>query len=251
MKMIKKEAPSWAKTGAAAHEIFLKEEERSKKQQEDSGKLFRFFMGVNEEARITFLDGKKGEGEYLDHFQWFEHHVQENGRWGNFYVCIDEFEPCPFCENDQRPYMASAFTVIDHRKIEAKNGTTYENQLKLFVCKRTTLSILTKIGLKRGGLDGITLDISRTGPKEPNVGNVFDFIDKKPVAQIIKQYSSDAKQIHVADYEKEITFRDGKALADLGYTVTGNTLTPSTQMPTGKTAESILDEDLPFDPDEE
>ena len=46
-------------------------------------------------------------------------------------------------------------------------GKVIKNTRKLFIAKNQTIKMLTKLAAKRGGLQGCTFDVARTGDKEP------------------------------------------------------------------------------------
>jgi len=177
-----------------------------------AGNFWRFWLKEDTEAKITFLDGDLLEDGTIDGVVFHEHNVKLNGNYGNFYICINEFEACPLCEQGDNPAFCAAFTIIDHRTYKDREGKEHKNQTRLFVCKLDTYKMLQKIATKRGGLAGASFDVSRTGDKSSNVGNMFDFIIKKPVATVFKKYDTE-----VIDYEEAMPYKDGKTMRALGF----------------------------------
>lgn len=171
---------SHLKTGKAANEEVTQVTTEMKARQEQNDRPRRFWLDKNgEDARITFLDGSLDKDGLLKKTCFYEHHVKLAGKWGNHFVCPGEDEPCPICaEGEYQKEFVAVFTIIDHRKYTANDGTIYKNQRRLFVCKTGTLEQLQKIATKKGGLVGWTIDVTRTGSKKAKVGDVL-MPDKK------------------------------------------------------------------------
>jgi len=203
---------SYLKKGAAAVTEVAKAEAQAELRKTNN--TWRFWLPDGEDAKITFLDGGLLADGTIDSVVYHEHNVKMNGRFGNTFLCIKEFEACPLCEQDDNAAFVAAFTIIDHRKYTDKDKKEHKDQTRLFVCKLETYKLLQKIATKRDGLAGATFDVSRTGDKSASVGNMFDYTSKAPVGAILKKYDT-----AVIDYEKEIPYRDGKTLRDLGFGV--------------------------------
>jgi hypothetical protein len=202
-------AVSYLKKGAQA----AKEVSKAETQAElNKSKVYRFWLPKDSDARITFLDGDLLPNGLIDGTVYHEHDVKINGKFGNPFVCIKEYEVCPLCEQGDNSSFVAAFTIIDHRSYEDREGKTVKDTLRLFVCKLDTYKMLQKIATKRGGLAGCTFDVTRTGDKSANVGNMFDFVEKKQVAALLKKY-----KVEVVDYEKAIPYRDEESLRALGF----------------------------------
>jgi hypothetical protein len=170
-----------------------------------------------EEAEITFLDGDLMSDGQLNMTSYYQHSVKVDGRWTDF-VCTqheDTSQACPICEGDSYPAMVGVFSVIDHRNYTNKQGNNVQDQVRLFVAKKHTLAQLQKIAVKRGGLAGARFDISRTdGEKTPNVGDLIDFSNKKPVKKILAKYKAE-----VVEYEKAIHYYTPEELREQGFGV--------------------------------
>jgi len=202
---------SYLKRGAARNAAMKKEETKARL---NTGGLFRFRLQPDTETQITFIDGELDSDGILDCPVVYEHTVQRDGRWRNF-VCIDDdgTEPCPICETGDSPYLAGLFTIIDHGTYVSKDGKEFTNQKRLLVAKRTSLNMLQKYATKREGLDGCTFDVSRTGPKEAAIGNMFDFTEKRSLPELKKMYPK--VEWTPANYEEEcplLTLEDLRAL---------------------------------------
>lgn len=244
---------SWMKTGAASAQMAEQEKAQQEAQKESQGKLFRFYLKDKEEAKITFVDGDLNEDGLLLPPRYYEHSIQLNGKWGNFFVCPDKTMPeaghkCPICEAGDRPSLVALFTIIDHRSYKSeKTGKTYQHQKRLLVAKSQTMELLTKMAIKRGGLAGCTFDVSRMGEQSAAVGSIFDFVDKNPVEALMKEFQIEIEDPKTkqkftetyftpADYEQEIIFRTPEELLKLGVgnKPVGMGMNPGGAKPAGK-----------------
>lgn len=214
---------SWIKVGAAAKSAFAHEEAQAELRKQDAGKLWNFWMPEDSERQITFLDGKVDDEGMLDIPMFHQHHVRLNGNWEQF-VCTadaDPTQPCPICEKGDRPSLVGVMTVIDHTEHTVQKGPNkgkvIKNTRKLFIAKNQTIKMLTKLAAKRGGLQGCTFDVARTGDKEAGVGNQFDFVHKfENRAEIAAKFDLKEEDVLPADYQKEIRFRTPQELIELG-----------------------------------
>ena len=213
----------WMKKGADAKKAFAHEETKAEERKAEQGKMWRFFVTPDRDAKITFLDGKLDAEGMLDVMVYYEHRIRINGEWHN-YVCtgeVDQSQPCPICEKGDKPAFVGVMTVIDHTVHTIKNGPnagkTIANTRKLFVAKRTTIKALTKLAVKRGGLAGCSFDVSRSGDKTPAVGETFDFTEKFTKLQAIAdKYDLKLEDVQPANYEDEISYRTPEQLIELG-----------------------------------
>lgn len=180
------------KKGKAAQETFAKEEHKA--EMAAKSKVNRFFVPQDKEASVTFLDGNLADG-VLDISFYYEHNVNMNGKWNNFFICTQDDEPCPICEGGSSASYVGVMTVIDHSEyVSKKDGKTYKDQIRLFVAKRDTIKMLQKIATKRGGLRGCRFDVSRTGDKSPSVGSMFDFSEKYSEEALQKAFGAEKTQ---------------------------------------------------------
>lgn len=213
----------WMKKGAAAAQMMQQEEAKAELAKQEAGKMWRFWMPDGADRQITFLDGNLDDEGMLDIFMFYEHSVRVNGNWEQF-VCTaeaDQTQPCPLCEGGDRPSLVGVMTVIDHSEHTVKKGPNagkvIANTRKLFVAKRNTIKQLTKLAVKRGGLAGCTFDVSRTGDKEPGVGNQFDFTTKYDSPDdIAAKYDLKIEDVQPANYQEEVRYRSPEELIELG-----------------------------------
>ena len=242
------------KTGAESAKLAEKAKAEAEARKAEQGTMFNFFLKNGEEARITFVDGELSKEGNLMPPRYYEHSMMEQGTWGHFYVCPEKTlqetkDKCPLCESGDRPALISLFTVIDHRTYQSRDKTkTYVNTKKLLKAKPPTFEILNKLAQKRGGLAGVTFDVSRSmNGKAPSVGDLFDFVEKKEIDELKKIYliekvdpktnvKTKETNFTPADYEKEIVFRTGDELRKIGYdkpsvTSPATSTEPSGEMP--------------------
>lgn len=215
---------TWMKKGSAAKEAMADEEAKAELRKQEAGKMWRFWMPEGEERQLTFLDGKIDDEGMLDIWMFYEHTIRINGNWENF-ICTaeaDQTQPCPICEKGDRPSLVGVMTVIDHSEHTVKNGPNkgkvIKNTRKLFVAKRQTITLLTTLAKKRGGLVGCTFDVTRLGDNAASVGSAFDFQHKFTTRQeIMDKYGLENEEdVMPANYAEEITYRSPEELIELG-----------------------------------
>lgn len=213
---------SFLKKGEEAKKALQQAEAEAQMAKEESGKLFTFYLKEDTEKTITFLDGALDDDGMLDVPMFDQHTVYVNGKWQDF-VCTEDQEPCPLCAAGEKKSLVGVLTVIDHSEYKIKNGPNQgkviKDTKKLYVAKRMTLKQLTKLAEKRGGLTGCTFEVSRTGDKSPNVGNMFEFVEKNTLEDLREHFGKDEGGNWIAtaaDYEKEITYRTAEELLKLG-----------------------------------
>lgn len=214
---------SFLKRGAVAKQEQTKVEAAAEMRKQEQGKLWRFWMPEGADRRITFLDGELDSDGMLDINMLYEHGIRLNGNIENF-VCtadIDQTQPCPICEKGEHNSFVGVMTIIDHTehtiKKGPKAGQVVKNTKKLFVAKQATLKQLTKLAQKRGGLAGCTFDVSRTGDREPGVGNQFDFHEKfDSYEEMAEAFGMKIEDLQPANYEEELRYRTPDELIELG-----------------------------------
>jgi hypothetical protein len=185
----------------------------AKKQEENNNGIFRFWIPDETDTAITFLDGELDDDGVLDNGVYYEHQLQMNGHWKNWFVCIEDEAPCPICATGDQATLVAPFLIVDHSEWEDSKGVKHKNELKLFIAKAQTMKTLQKLATKRGGLAGCKFDVSRSGDKAANVGNIFDFEHKHSVKACMKKYKIKA----LPKYEDIIIYRDAAELATLGF----------------------------------
>lgn len=229
--------PSWMKTGAKAQAMLEEDEKKAEERAAANNKMRRFYLPAGKECKITFLDGKLDADGVLDAPMFLEHQVYKDGSWKNWFTCVKEEEPCPICEGGNDSQLVAIFTVIDHSEYKSPTtGKVYKDTRKLFVCKRNTFKMLQKKAAKQGGLAGCTFDVSRTGDKDPSVGNDFDFCEKRGKSALLEAYPHLKDELGPANYEEEIIRLTADELREMGFggKVIGNEKPHSGSGPEGK-----------------
>jgi hypothetical protein len=198
-KSASKSFGGFIKRGDAAKATLAQEEHKAKEREEaNKNKVFRYYLPDDAEGKITFVDGDIVEG-ILDIPYYYEHNVLMGGKWNNFFICTQDTEPCPICQGGLVPSYVGVMTIIDHSKYQSKkDNKIYQDEVRLFVAKRHTLKQLQKIAVKRGGLRGVTFDVSRTGDKAASVGSDFDFVSKLTEKELIAKWGDKSTPL---DYE--------------------------------------------------
>ena len=206
-------------TGEAAGKAQAKETilaAQRKAQRENN--VFRFWIPDGAETEITFLDGDLDADGVIDAPMFYEHQLKLAGSWQNWFVCLQTVgEPCPICEQGDQSKLVTVFTIIDHSSYKNKKDVMIKDTVKLFVCKQETIKHLQKLATKRGGLAGVTFDVSRAGDNAANVGNIFDFTEKRTLKELQKVYGGKDKTIVPCDYQKVIAYKSEGDLRDMGF----------------------------------
>lgn len=165
--------------GAIAHNAVAVE--KTKQDLAMSQNQWRFYCGVGEEARITFVDGDLDQDGALAIPYWYEHRLMV-GRLTEI-VCYEtnqELGPCPVCQAGHKTQLVGGLTVINHTPYTVKSGQNagkiLKNRRQMFVAPRTALETMQILASKRGGLAGHCFDVSRKENKDPRVGSVFDYV---------------------------------------------------------------------------
>jgi hypothetical protein len=221
---------TFLKTGAESAKLAQRAAAEAEQRKLEQGKMYRFWMKEKEEARITFVDGDLNSEGHLVPPRYYEHNLNLNGTWNNFFLCPEKTNPdsndsCPICESGDRPSLVALFTVIDHRQIQSTKDKSkvWKDQKKLLVAKTQTYEMLNKHAMKRGGLAGCTFDASRVGDKSASVGSMFEFVEKHDIEELKKVYQIEkvdpktnakvkATNFTPANYDAEIVFRNGEDL---------------------------------------
>ena len=220
-------AVDFIKTGKAAQRHFEKQEQESAKRDAEM-KVNRFYLPNDEEAKVTFLDGKLNEDGIIDRAIWDEHRIPVPGRkMPRFLMCTAEEETCPLCEQGFQRSTVNAFTVIDHRSWrDERRNKTRKHERKLYLAKRDTMKRLQKLAAKRGGLRGWTVKIGRTGDeRSPAAGTDFEFLGKLDVEAFLAKTGltkdhlrpfkySEAMVSYTADELRRMGFGSGMAIGE-------------------------------------
>lgn len=221
---------SFLKRGDAARTAVAQADAQTEARKSASSGTKRFWMKNDTETRITFLDGTLTPDNLLDTVIYNEHQVKKDGHWRNWFPCtedVDNSEPCPICEQGDgyRPSLVAVFTVIDHSTWKDNKGNIHQYQKQLYVCKREAFKLLQKLAVKRGGLEGCTFDVMRSGERSLSAGNNFDFCEKETLVEIQAKYG--LEDVAPIDYEEAIPYLSPSKLQDLGFGTAG-TINPGT-----------------------
>ena len=212
------------KRGKAAHQAVAKEDARIEAARAAGSGPRRYWLPRDAEGLISFLDGELDQDTgMLDALCYHEHQARINGRWTNWFACIEDDEPCPLCQDMDggsktvNRSLVSPFTVIDHNKWTDKEGNDRQHEKRWFVCKRDTFKRLAKVAARRGGLAGVTFEVSRIGDKSPSVGSDFDYVEKNSLKKLAKKYGLKKKDIAPIDHEAQINYLSADELRKLGF----------------------------------
>lgn len=162
-------------------------EEQKRRQDVNSkkGRLpFRFWVPVGETREIIIVD------ERPDFFA-YEHNIKLNGKWGNTFLCIDEWDSCPICSEVGPSYYGMFLTIIDLTPFKDRNGVEHEFSRKLMVVKPSQHKKFLRDAERRGSLRGAIYECSRDGPKDPAVGNDIQFLEDIPEEELLENYISE------------------------------------------------------------
>lgn len=166
----------------------------------------RFYLKANEDAIIVFVDSSP--------FGIYEHNLKIDGKWGNFYTCSKEIQPCPICQQfpENKPTWTAYLTVIDTRSfIRQSDGQEVKNRKILYPAKGTAIAKLEKLLAKHKSLAGLAFKVSRLTDQAPNCGDDFEYLGK---VNIIKKFGNEAT--NPIDYMKILSFPTDEELAMLG-----------------------------------
>lgn len=204
-------AVTFLKKGKDAKQALAREEKKAEDRQKNH--VRRFWLPTGKETKLTFLDGKLDADGVLDIPMFYEHQLFLNGSWQNWYACTADNEPCPICESGDTPSLVGVMSVIDHSEYTDKQGKVWKDQLRLFVAKRGTLKMLQKMATKRGGLEGCTFEVGRVGDKAPSVGDVFEFVDKKLLPEVLNKYKAKG----AVKYDEVLSYHTADELREMGF----------------------------------
>lgn len=235
---------SFMKKGGDAQKMHHKaEKDAEARKKAAENKAYRFWVPQEDEAQITFLDGELDAEGVLSAPTFWEHNLKLAGKWGNTFACTQLEEECPICESGDNAYLITLFTIIDHRSYTDKQNKKHQHNKRLFACKRETFKRLQKIAAKRGGLAGITFDVSRGGDKSASVGDTFDFVEKRTLPEIAKAYGLKGDDVAPFDYEAVVPYFTASELIEQGLGSADSAAASNSHKPKGKTKTSSDDDD--------
>lgn len=165
----------------------------------------RFFLKAGESAKIVFVDSEP--------FGIWEHNLRIDGKWGNFYTCCKEIQPCPICKNfpESRPTWTVYFTVLDLRPYTKRDGQTVKFRKILYPAKGSTIAKIEDLLNKYGSISGLCFKVSRLTDDDSNCGRDFEYIGK---VDIVKKFG---KEYAIPiDYAKVLAFPNDEELEYLG-----------------------------------
>lgn len=195
---------NWFQSGKKGWKKAEAEDEQAKVRREQQSGPWRFRQKNNKSAKITFLDTP----DFFIH----EHDIKLNGRWGNHFTCLKDFDTCPNCENDDVPSYVVVATIIDHSTYITKEDKKITNQKKLFVAKgKARQALQRQIQRRKGDLDGAVYEIARgSGSTECATGEDFEFLGKLSATKLKKFIPSgkDKDWLKPFDYKELFAPRD-------------------------------------------
>lgn len=212
-------------SGSAASAEVKKREELAAKAAKDFSekKPYRFWLAPGKSTRVTFLSGnltEEGVAGDIDVPCAYEHNMQINGDWRNWFVCLSAQEPCPLCQNGDKPYFVGLFLVVDHTAYNDSKGVLQKDTIKIFAAKSETYNLLRAQATKRGGLVGATYDVTRpSDPKSAAVGTQFDFEGKvEDPAKLTELYPAIGVVLHYLENPTKLfTLYTVEELTSLGF----------------------------------
>ncbi len=141
-------------------------EDALSKERRDNKVPFRFWQKSGSSSKLLFLD--------TPNFFMYEHNLQLNGKWGNFFTCLKDLEGgCPICDNnDGYPSFVAMCTVINMTPYTDTKGVVHKNRKQLFVAKAKVKEILhRRIEQNNGDLRFAIIEIARgNGVNECSTG---------------------------------------------------------------------------------
>lgn len=180
----------------------------------------RVWLKAGNTTELTFLTGALDKEGILDVPMYWEHQINLNGHWRNWFICTQNEEPCPICEQGDKssqPMLVGVFVVIDHAEWTTKQGEVIKDQLRLYVAKRDTFKKLQTMATEKKGLVGLRIEVTREDDKAPNVGNLFNIktSGKNPtLASVLKQFD-----MKLPPFEEIVDghYKDAAALKEMGF----------------------------------
>jgi hypothetical protein len=134
-----------------------------------------FFLKVDEDATIVFVDDK-GFGVNI-------HKVKVGDRWITL-TCVKDFAPCPICATGNRSSYVIYYTVIDTRPYTDREGKTTKFRKVLFPATGVTLqSRIADEKAEQNGLVGAVCYFKRYSAKEASAGTLVKCKGKIDIAK--------------------------------------------------------------------
>jgi len=191
----------WFQTGKDGE---AKAEDVQKAIQAGSAAKRRFFLTEGNEAKVTFLDSTG--------FWLYEHNLRLNGKWFNYFTCLQELDNCPMCDAGQRASYVCVYTVIDHSKYESKKtpGKIITNQKKLMVMKKGAHDKLKdrRDNQCEGDITNCVFRMKRYKREECSTGEDIMFIKRLDPTILAKLIPADVPAEEREDYLKPFNYME-------------------------------------------
>jgi len=162
----------------------------------------RFFLTPGNEAKVTFLDSTG--------FWLYEHNLKLNGKWFNYFTCLQEFDNCPICDAGHNVSYVCVYTIIDHSKYESKKtpGKIITNQKKLMVMKKGAHDKLRdrRDNQCDGDITNCVFRMKRYNQKECSTGEDIMFIKRLDPDILAKLIPADVPAEEREDYLKPFNY---------------------------------------------
>jgi len=201
---------SWYLKGKNGWKKAQQVDEEAKARQAARGPL-RFWLEPDSSAKVTFLDTPS--------FFIYEHNLQLDGKWGNYFTCLKDFDTCPLCESGDRSSFAVVGTVISHKPWKDRDGNVHKNTKMLFVARGKARDRVKKQIERRKDLKFCLYEISRGSSKnESSVGEDFEFIRKlsqKTLLKLVPEGEDPKEWLRPFDYEEVLAPKDPAELRKL------------------------------------
>ena len=127
----------------------------------------RFWMPPGATSKVVFVDDQPAI--------FYEHQFKKGGSFKNWVTCKGPAELC--CEKltNYERYLVAMFTIVNCTKWTDRDGKEHKFVLEEYPAKGNTRELLEMKKKQKGSLKNRLVTINRTGDKQPNCGNDFDF----------------------------------------------------------------------------
>lgn len=206
---------SFLLSGKKAQQAYKSEKTRQKERRGKGG-LIRWWLPHDSEGKLTFLDTPK--------FYFYEHRLQLNGSWHNYFTCIKDIDPdvtCPLCDQTFRRSLVLVATVISHREWTDRKGKTHKNQKQVLVAPGTAMEKIQRQIQRKKDLQFCVYTVARgSGQTECGCGEDWEFeqrLDKKALLKLKpKDFKGTAKEwLSPIDYAEYFAPKSYEQLAKL------------------------------------
>lgn len=184
-----------AEDGRRRAEEVMKEQAAAREVAKATGSQPRnFFMRPGDTREIAIMD------EVPNFFRW-EHCTKDaHGRPTVYTSCIQEFDHCPRCDDDDKPsYYAMFLTILDFTEFPGRDGVTRTFSRKILRVKSQQQPKIFRLLDNHGSLRGMVLQMTRDGERSAAIGNDIEFVE-----------FMDESELTGTEYINEWTDREGK-----------------------------------------